>query len=72
MKYAIFANGQFWDFWHAETEANACLSAALDVGSEGDTEGMRAFPVTDAEADEVDAWVQSGADAAEIPSCVQH
>lgn len=71
-KFAIFANGTYWGIVDADTSLAACQSAADEWGTEGNTDGLRAFEVTDDEAAAVDAWADDGADAAEIPDCVSH
>ena len=48
-QFAVFANGTFWGVWEADDAAAACQMAANEVGTEGNTDGLEAFP-----ADEVD------------------
>jgi hypothetical protein len=52
--YYVFANGEFWGAWKAESEADACLAAAKEVGTEGNADGLEAYeagtdPSVDAE-----------------------
>ena len=72
MEYAVFANGTFWGIWAAESKEEACQKAADEVGTEGNTEGLRSFPVTADQIAEVEAWHEAGADAANVPGCAAH
>ncbi|MCJ8334581.1 MAG: hypothetical protein MJH10_10110 [Epibacterium sp.] len=51
-KYHVFAHDTFWGTWEADSEADAMQTAADDVGTEGNTKGLRAYEVgTNADAD---------------------
>lgn len=66
--YAISAHGTFWGLVGASDEAAACIAAADEWGTEGNTEGLRAAPLTEAGAGEVRAWLDRGAHPPEKPT----
>lgn len=50
-KFAVFANGIFWGVW-AATNERAAITAAVDaVGTEDNTDGMTAEPLTSLSAE---------------------
>lgn len=59
--FAVFANGTFWGSWSAGTEADACQMAADEVGTDGNTDGLEAFAVTDEQSAALCAWAEAGA-----------
>lgn len=65
--FSIFANGSFFGTFEADTEAAAIKACADEVGTEGDTSGMRAYEVTADQAAAVEAWWYDGADAGKFP-----
>ena len=48
--YAVFANGTFWGVWAAANEDDAIEMAANDVGTDGATDWIEAFPADDVDA----------------------
>lgn len=44
--FEVFANGEFWGHWDAETEEDACKLAADEAGTDGNTEGMTAKQIS--------------------------
>jgi len=53
-EYAVFANDTWQGVWIACDEHKAIQMCADDFGTEGNTKGMSAYPVTDIPAD----WMQ--------------
>lgn len=53
-EYAVFANDTCQGAWIADDEHEAIQMCADDVGTEGNTKGMHAYPVADISAD----WLQ--------------
>ncbi|MBZ9576741.1 hypothetical protein [Modicisalibacter sp. MOD 31.J] len=70
--YAIFANGSYWGAWDAQTAEQAMKDAASEVGTDGDIKGLVAFEVSLEQREQVERWWEDGADAADVPECVEH
>lgn len=44
--FQVFANGEFWGTWDAETEEQAIQMAADECGADGDAEVMTAKQIS--------------------------
>lgn len=45
--FAVFAHDAYFGTWAADTAGAACQAAADEVGTEGNTDGMTAIPVSE-------------------------
>jgi hypothetical protein len=58
--YAIFANGVYLGIWPAPSAEEAVLDAAYDEGIEGDTTGIIATLMTEADWNALVQWREGG------------
>jgi hypothetical protein len=65
--YKIFANGVYWGIWPAPSAEEAVLDAAYDEGTEGDTTGIVATLMTEADWDALVQWREAGCPADKHP-----
>lgn len=56
--FAVFAQDVFWGTWAADAAEDACQTAANEVGTEGNAEGLAAHEVTEGEAQALQEWAE--------------
>ena len=65
--FAIFANGTYWGTWDGACAKTAMRAAADDVGTDGNTDGLTAHEVMQADIAALSEWSEVGCPAADCP-----